>query len=70
MDPNLKVSLSTITNPLSRYSKRVTTNHEKRALYEIVEAVGTEITRQTPGFDTGEFTKACGVNPEWATAAA
>jgi hypothetical protein len=71
MDANLKVSLSTITNPLKRYSTRATTNGEKKYLFEIVEGLGTAINEQhPPGFTMEDFTKACGVSPEWGAVAA
>ena len=70
MDPNLKVSLSTITQPMTHYAKRATTNTEKKYLFEIVEALGTAIGKQQPGFDADEFILACGVNPEWGKVAA
>lgn len=71
MDQTLKVPLSTITNPLKRYSTRATTNGEKKYLFEIVEGLATAINEQhPPGFTVEDFEKACGVSQEWATVAA
>jgi hypothetical protein len=73
MDPNLQLPLSVLTNTLSRYGKRATTNTEKNSLYQIVEALGTAIGTQhpsPPGFSTDEFFKACAVSPDWAKVAA
>jgi hypothetical protein len=82
VEPNLKVSLSSITTALNNYSKRLGTRTEKHQFYELVEGLGTTIAKQnTPiqggagnanpgGFNTNEWMTECGVHADWATLAA
>ena len=70
MDQDLKVPVSTLTQTFANLAKRTSTRAEKHYLFGITEGVATAIANQKPGFDTDEFIRECGVNPEWATIAA
>lgn len=70
IDLNQKVPISTLTTTFTRYAKRATTNVEKKYLYELVEAVGTAILADHPGFTQKDFMEACGVSQEWGKIAA
>lgn len=66
----LNVPIATVTHIFSRFSKRAVTATEKNYLYQLVEALGTNIKATQPtGFDMDEFAKECGIDPVWAKAA-
>ena len=70
IDKTLKVPLSVITTVFTHYAKRANTAPERKYLFEIVEALGTNISTENSGLTLEEFVTACGVSREWGKVAA
>jgi hypothetical protein len=67
---NATVPVTVIIKTLNNYARHATSPGEKHMVFTFTEQLAGEIRGIVPGFSETEFLQACGVKPEWATAAA